>query len=94
MTNLFADDAMIYASGDSVSEVQRKLQSCLNNISSWYRENRQKINSDKSKVMLVGSKAQLKSLNVDAFILNYEGMSLELVENAKYLGMTINSDIS
>ena len=33
VTNLFADDAMIYASGDSVSEVQRKLQSCLSNIS-------------------------------------------------------------
>ena len=59
-------------------------------ISSWYRENRLKINSDKSKVMLVGSKAQLKSLNVDEFILNYD----ELVENAEYLGMTINSDIS
>ena len=94
VTNLFADVAMIYASGDSVSEVQRKLQSCLSNISSWYQEDRLKINSDKSKVMLVGSKAQLKSLNVDEFILNYEGMPLELVENAKYLGMTINSDIS
>ena len=53
-----------------------------------------KINSDKSKVMLVGSKAQLKSLNVDEFVLNYKGMPLELVQNAKYLGMTINSDIS
>ena len=29
VTNVFADDAMIYASGDSVSEVQQKLQSCL-----------------------------------------------------------------
>ena len=94
VTNLFADDAMIYAPGDSVYEVQLKLQSCLINISKWYRENRLKIDSDKSKVMLVGSKAQLKSLNVDEFILNYEGMPLELVENAKYLGMSINSDIS
>ena len=84
MTNLFADDAMIYASGDSVSEMQRKLQSCLSNISSWYRGNRPKIDGDKSKVMLVGSKAQLKSLNVDEFISNYGGMPLELVENAKY----------
>ena len=48
VTNLFADDAMIYASGDSVSEVQLKLQSCLLNISKWYRKNRLKINSDKS----------------------------------------------
>ena len=96
MTNLFGDDGMIYASGDSVSEVKLKLQNCLNNISTWYRENRLRINSDKSKIMLVGSKAQLKSLNVDEFILNYEGMPLELtlLENAKYLGMSINSDIS
>ena len=75
MTNLFADDAMIYASGDSVSEVQLKLQSCLINISKCL-----KIDSDKSKVMLVGSKAQLKSLNVDEFISNYECMPLELVK--------------
>ena len=33
--------------------------------------------------MLVGSKGQRKSLIVDEFILNYEGMPLELVENAK-----------
>ena len=73
---------------------RKSLQSCLINISKWYRENRLKINSDKSKVILVGNKAQLKSLNVDEFISNYEGMPLELVENAKYLGMSINSDIS
>ena len=85
---------MTYASDDSVSEVQLKLQSCLLNISKWYRENLLRINSDKSKVMLVGSKAQLKSLNVDDFILKYEGTPLELAENAKYLGMPINSDIS
>ena len=94
VTNIFADDAIIYASRDSVSEVQLKLQSCLINISKWYRENRLKINSDNSEVMLVGSKAQLMSLNVDESILNYEGMPLELVENAKYLCLSINSDIS
>ena len=73
--------------------MQQKLQNCLNNIGKWYRENHLKINSDKSKVMLVGSKAQRKSLNVDEIISNYEGMPLKLVENANYLGMFINSDI-
>ena len=43
--------------------------------------------------MPVESKAQLKSLNVDEFELNYEGTPLELVENDQYLGMSINSDI-
>ena len=53
-----------------------------------------KINIDKIKVMLIGSKAQLKSLDVDDFILSYDDTPLELVENAKYLGMFINCDIS
>ena len=45
--------------------------------------------------MLIGSKAQLKSLNVDLFISSYDDAHLEQVENAKYLGsMFINCDIS
>ena len=42
-------------------------------------------------VMFVGSKAQLKSLNVDEFISNHEGTCtpLLLVANAKDLGMSI-----
>ena len=85
---------MIYASGDNIPEVKQKLQNCIQNISSWYKMNRLKINIDKTKVMLIGSKAQLKSLNVDDFILSYDDTPLELVENAKYLGMFINCDIS
>ena len=44
--------------------------------------------------MPIGSKSQLKSLNVDDFILSYDDTPLELVENAKYLGMFINFNIS
>ena len=49
--------------------------------------------SDICKVMLVGSKAQLKPLTGDEFILNYESKPSELVEDAKYLGMSIKADI-
>ena len=90
---LYADDSMIYASRDNIPEVKQKLQNCIKNISSWYKMNRLKINIFKTDVMLIGSKAQLKSLNVDDFILSYDDMPLELVENAKYLGMFINCDI-
>ena len=64
------------------------------NISSWYKVNRLKMNIDKTKVILIGSKSQLKSLNVDDFIVIYDDTPLEIVENAKYLGMFINCDIS
>ena len=91
---LYADDSMIYASGDNILQVQQKLQQCVKNISSLYKVNRLKINIDKTKAMLIGSKSQLKSLNVDDFILSYDDTPLELVENAKYLDMFINCDIS
>ena len=32
LINLFADDTIIYTSGDSIDEVQSKLQTCLDNI--------------------------------------------------------------
>ena len=37
------------------------------------------MNIDKTKVMFIGSRAQLKSLNVDEFILKYDDTHLELV---------------
>ena len=52
------------------------------------------INIEKSKVMIIGSTWQLKSLDLDDFVINYNDTPLELVERAKYLGMFINSDIS
>ena len=73
---------------------QNKLQTCLDNIYKWYSRNRLLINIDKSKVMIIGSIWQLKSLNLDDFVINYNDTPLELVERAKYLGMFINSDIS
>ena len=63
---------MIYASGDDILQVQQKLQQCVKNISSWYKINRLKINIYKTKAMLIGSKFQLKSLDVDDFILSYD----------------------
>ena len=94
LTNLYTDVSMIYASGDNILQVEEKLQQCVKKLSSWYKVNRLKINIDKTKVMLIGSKSQLKSLNVADFILSYDDKPLELVENAKYLGMFINCDIS
>ena len=94
LINLFADDTIIYTCGDSIDEVQNKLQTCLDNICNWYNRNRLVINIEKSKVMIIGSTWQLKSLDLDDFVINYNDTPLELVERAKYLGMFINSYIS
>ena len=67
---------------------------CLDNICNWYNRNRLVINIEKSKVMMINSTWQLKSLDLDDFVINYNDTPLELVERDKYLGMFINSDIS
>ena len=82
LTNLYADDSIIYASRDKITEVKQKLQNCIKDTSSWYKMNCFKINIDKTKVMPIGSRAHLKSLNVHDFILSYDDTPLELVENA------------
>lgn len=94
ISNLFADDNFIYVCGDSVNEVQCKLQRILDSVSFWYRKNRLKINTSKTKIMIIGSAHQIKSLNLSEFTVRYEGDALDLVTQAKYLGLMISSDLS
>ena len=42
------------------------------------------INKKKSAVMVIGSKMQLQSLNLDQFSINLESNKIELVNRAKY----------
>ena len=58
LVNSYADDCMIYASNDNILEVQQKYKS----IRYWSKINRLKINIDKTKVMFIGSKAQIKKI--------------------------------
>ena len=65
--NMYADDVIIYTPAPTSDELQNKLQLCVDNVHHWYHMNRLTINKKKSAVMVVGSKAQLQSLNLDHF---------------------------
>ena len=93
-TNLFADDSSIYAVGKSIEEVRNKLQACIDSICYWYRRNKLKINGTKSKIMLIGTRAQMQALNLSDFVITYENQQLELVYEAKYLGLYISCDLT
>ena len=77
IAKLYADDTIIYTSGTTTDEVKDKLQNCVDNISEWYKRNRLYINIKKSKTMVFGSKAKLKSLNLDEYVLCYDKTPLE-----------------
>ena len=44
--------------------------------------------------MIIGSKFQLRSLNFDYFAISVNADKLQLVEQAKYLGIWVRNDLS
>ena len=53
---MYADDTTISVSGKTKTEVEANLTQALNETSSWISKNKLILNSDKTKVMLLGSK--------------------------------------
>ena len=92
--NMYADDVIIYTSAMSTHKLECKLQSCIDSISNWYGMNKLCINKNKSSVMVIGSKFQLRSLNLDDFAISLNVDKLQLVEQAKYLGLWVRNDLS
>ena len=84
--NIFADDAMNYSFGIDIPETESKLQCALNRLTPWYSANRLSISAQKSAVMLIGKKSQVKHANLAVSI---NGDLLEQVCSTKYLGVTV-----
>ena len=92
--NMYADDVIIYTSAETSDELQMKLQLCVDNVHQWYNMNRLTVNKRKSAVTVIGSKAQLQSLNLDQFSVNLDSNKIEFVNKAKYLGLLVKDDLS
>ena len=92
--NMYVDEVIICTSAMSMHELECMLQSCMDSISSWYGMNKLCINKKKSSVMVIGSKFQLRSLNLDDFAISINVDKLQLVEQAKYLGLWVRNDLS
>ena len=92
--NMYADEVIIYTSATSNDELECRLQVCIDNISNCYSMNKLCINKNKSNVMVIGRKWQLKSLNFDDFTISVDSDKLFLARQAKYLGLWVRNDLS
>ena len=92
--NMYAADVIIYTSAATSDDLQLKLQRCVDNIYHWYFRKKLTINKKKSAVMVIGSKMQFQSLNLDQFSIILESNKIELVNKAKYLGLLVKDDLS
>ena len=86
---MYADDVIFYTSAMSTHELECRLQSCIDNISHWFNMNKLGINKKESSVMVIGSKSQLWSLNLDDFVISVSADLLPLAEQARYLGLCV-----
>ncbi|CAB4022776.1 RNA-directed DNA polymerase from mobile element jockey-like, partial [Paramuricea clavata] len=62
---LYADDTQIFSSANDYQHLVFNLNSDLNNISQWLKQNKLQHHSSKTKVMYVGSKHNLHKINND-----------------------------
>lgn len=90
---LYADDIVIYVSGNQLSTVLTKLQSDIDQIYLWSVRNHLSISIPKTKTMLVGRKLKLNSLECPSK-LKIGNDELDWVDSFNYLGLIIDETIS
>lgn len=85
---LFADDTMIFVAGNSVEELEIKLNTTLQSLEKWLRLNKLKMNANKTQYMIVRSIR--KELSREIVVTTGKGIELKRVTKMKYLGLMLD----
>ena len=93
-TDLYADDTTLYNVQDSIEQIENNLQSALNSLHIWCKNNGMILNSSKTKVMLVTTKQKRQGLNTDNLDLNFNNESLNMISNDKILGVYVDNNLT
>lgn len=89
---LYADDTVLYQSGNSVQEVHNQLQLKLDHFVDWCRMNKLTLNTKKTKSMnFLLHRKHPEDLNVE-YIVNH--VPLGIVDSYKYLGYILDSNLN
>ena len=80
---MYANNTVIYFSGNSLIEIQNKLNEALMNLAHWFHSNLLTLNTVKSKFMMFGSNHSRKYRNIQDLTVCVEEVQLERVESCK-----------
>ena len=88
----YADDTVIYVGHSDAYIIERHLNTDMNSISQYFRENELIINLKKGKteVMLFGSSKRLKQSGKSLEVV-YQGTAINMVTEYKYLGTIVDN---
>lgn len=91
---MFADDTLITIQGNDYKVLLDQLNGDLKNINDYFCENKLKLNIQKSKYMVIGTKTKIKNIDSKNLSVCIGGVNLEGVEEFKYLGVVLDTTLS
>ena len=91
-TMLYADDSVLYVSGNDFPIVEAKLNSALRSFSTWSGLNKLTVNESKTKVMVFAAAPTLKRLPKPTVKL--KDVTLQQVISYKYLGIIVDQELN
>ena len=90
---LFADDCVMYLSGNNWSNLQERIQCDFDAVIDWTYRYNLRLNHDKTKAMIFSSRNKMSKLyNPKQFTMN--NYKIVFVHNYNYLGVTIDDVMS
>ena len=93
-TDLYADDTTLYDIQDSMEQIENNLQTALNSLEIWCKNNGMILNSAKTKVMFVTTNQKRQKLQRQNLDLNFQDESLGMVSNDKILGVFVDNNLT
>ena len=89
---LYADDSVLYHSGLNADDTANRLQVSLDRFGYWCRVNKLTINTNKSKLMVFGSRSRVKKAK--HVKIKLAGDLLKKVPSYKYLGVVLDPTLN
>ena len=92
MLSLYADDSALLFSHKDPKLISNRLSSELSNCKRWLVDNHLSLHMGKTECLLFGSQRKLKK--VSNFSVSCEGMVVQRVFHAKYLGIVLDASLT
>ena len=95
-SHFYADDMQLYASchPDNISDVRLHLSACGADVSRWFASRRLQMNSDKTEIVWLGSRAQLAKLAVHDCSLRIGSEIVQPESAVRVLGVLFDSELA
>ena len=91
--SLFADDCVLYLSGNNWSDIHRKIQSDFDRVVDWTYRNSLRLNYGKTKAIIFGSRSKLANIHRKTPF-NMGNREIGFVNHHLYLGIMLDNTMS